>query len=70
MSAPGRTEGLPQLHSVEDVAAALKVSRRKLERLRAAGRFPKPDVTLGRSPRWRATTITAWLADAAGRATN
>jgi predicted DNA-binding transcriptional regulator AlpA len=51
------------LLSVTDLARILAVSRRSLERLRAAGKLPRPDLHLGRSPRWRAETIRRWLDD-------
>jgi predicted DNA-binding transcriptional regulator AlpA len=52
---------------LEEVAAALGVSRRALERERAAGRFPKPDLILGRRmPLWRPETIRRW-AEEGGR---
>jgi predicted DNA-binding transcriptional regulator AlpA len=46
---------------LDEVAAALGVSRRAVERVRAAGRFPRPDRTLGRMPLWRVETVRAWL---------
>jgi predicted DNA-binding transcriptional regulator AlpA len=50
-----------------DVAAALGISRRTLERERSAGRFPPPDLTIGRMPLWRPETIRAWI-EGGGRA--
>lgn len=47
--------------SMEDLAQVLNCSRRGLERLRAAGRVPKPDFQFGRCPRWRPETIRAWI---------
>ena len=44
-----------------DVARSLGVSRRAIERERSAGRFPKPDLTVGRMPLWRPDTIRDWL---------
>jgi predicted DNA-binding transcriptional regulator AlpA len=47
---------------LDEVAASLGVSRRAIERERSAGRFPRPDVILGRRmPLWRVETIKAWL---------
>jgi predicted DNA-binding transcriptional regulator AlpA len=46
---------------LDEVARALGVSRRAIERERSAGRFPKPDVTIGRMPLWRPETIRAWI---------
>jgi predicted DNA-binding transcriptional regulator AlpA len=50
-----------------DVAKALGVSRRTLERERSAGRFPKPDLTIGRMPLWGPETIRRWV-EGGGRA--
>ena len=44
-----------------DLPIALGVSRRTLERERSAGRFPKPDPTVGRMPLWRPETIREWI---------
>jgi predicted DNA-binding transcriptional regulator AlpA len=46
---------------LDEIAKALGVSRRALERERSAGRFPRPDRTLGRMPLWRVETVRAWL---------
>jgi predicted DNA-binding transcriptional regulator AlpA len=46
---------------MSDLAKLLGVSRRNIERERAAGRIPPPDVKIGRVPLWKIDTITAWL---------
>ncbi len=46
---------------LETVAKALNISRRTLERERSAGRFPQPDLRIGRAPLWRPETIAAWV---------
>jgi predicted DNA-binding transcriptional regulator AlpA len=46
---------------LDDVATTLGVSRRAIERERSAGRFPRPDLTIGRMPLWRVVTIREWL---------
>jgi predicted DNA-binding transcriptional regulator AlpA len=46
---------------LDDVAHALGVSRRAIERERSAGRFPQPDLTIGRMPLWRPQTIHEWI---------
>jgi predicted DNA-binding transcriptional regulator AlpA len=46
---------------VDDLAVALGMSRRTIERLRSAGRFPAPDLRVGRIPLWRPETIRTWL---------
>jgi hypothetical protein len=51
----------PLLRTV-DLARVLGRSRRVVERLRAAGRLPAPDLYVGnRSPRWKPTTIRDWV---------
>jgi hypothetical protein len=47
------------LWDLDAIAALLGVSRRFLERERAAGRMPKPDVRLGRRLLWKPSTIKA-----------
>src|SRR5262249_4358650 len=37
------------------------VSRRTLERERAAGRFPRPDLAIGKAPLWTSDSIRAYL---------
>lgn len=43
------------------VAFELDISRRALERERSAGRFPAPDVTIGKMPLWQPETIRRWI---------
>jgi hypothetical protein len=51
-----------------DFARVLRLSLRAFDQLRSAGRLPRPDLVLGRSPRWRVETVRDWLAQqAAGR---
>ena len=47
---------------IEDVAAALGMSRRTIERERSAGRFPPPDRKIGKAPVWSPETIRRWMA--------
>ena len=44
-----------------ELAHALGISRRTLERERSAGRFPAPDLAIGKAPLWRPETIRAWI---------
>jgi len=44
-----------------DVAQALGISRRTLERERSAGRFPRPDIHIGKAPLWQPETIRRWV---------
>lgn len=48
--------------SIADVARALSCDRRTIERMRSAGKLPKPDLHVGKMPRWRPETIRAWIA--------
>lgn len=54
-------------YRLDDLAAALGVSRRTLERERSAGRFPPPDRKIGKAPLWRVETIERWLLEGEGR---
>jgi hypothetical protein len=55
------TLAIEPLMSINDLAECLKCSRRGVERLRASGRVPKPDIIVGRMPRWRPGTIRRWI---------
>ena len=60
---PGRTLPAsiePMLH-IDDLAALLSCSRRLVERMRSAGKIPKPDIHVGKCPRWKPATIRAWI---------
>jgi predicted DNA-binding transcriptional regulator AlpA len=46
---------------VADLVAATGISRRTIERERAAGRFPAPDRFVGRSPLWLRETVLNYL---------
>jgi predicted DNA-binding transcriptional regulator AlpA len=49
---------------LDDIAQSLGISRRALERERSAGRFPRPDLTIGRMPLWKPETVRRWIEDA------
>jgi predicted DNA-binding transcriptional regulator AlpA len=49
------------LGTIESWAGALVVSVPTIERLRRAGKIPPPDVMIGRLPRWKPSTIRAWI---------
>jgi hypothetical protein len=51
----------PLAYRIDEVAAALSLSRRVLERERSAGRFPAPDLNVGRMPLWKPETIRTWI---------
>jgi predicted DNA-binding transcriptional regulator AlpA len=46
---------------LSEVAQALGISRRSLERERSAGRFPPPDLHIGKAPLWRPETLKSWV---------
>ncbi len=48
-------------YRIDEVADALGMSRRAIERERAAGRFPAPDAHFGKAPLWRPDTLRDWL---------
>jgi predicted DNA-binding transcriptional regulator AlpA len=50
-----------------EAAAAVGLSRRMVERLRASGQFPKPDALFGRCPVWRPETLDAWIKEGGTR---
>jgi hypothetical protein len=54
-----RTE--PLALRLDELAFALGVSRRAIERERSAGHFPEPDLHIGRMPLWRVETVRRWL---------
>lgn len=51
----------PLTYRLEDLPIALGVSRRSVERVRSAGRFPRPDLTIGKMPIWSRETIREWI---------
>jgi predicted DNA-binding transcriptional regulator AlpA len=57
----GQGDTLEPLLGVDDLARVLAVGRRTIERERAAGRLPRPDLHIGRMPRWRPDTIRDWI---------
>jgi hypothetical protein len=69
---PERHEAPPAVprlaYRLDEVAAALGVSRRLIERERSAGRFPPPDLTIGRAPLWTRETLVGWIAKGGGKA--
>ena len=46
---------------LDELAEALGISRRSIERLRSSGRFPKPSRVVGRMPIWSLASIDEWL---------
>ena len=59
-----KPQTVPRLtYRLNDLATALGVSRRTIERERSAGRFPPPDLKIGKSPLWMRETIVRWIAE-------
>ena len=62
LQTPPEPSGVERLAlRLDEVAEALGISRRAVERERSAGRFPKPDIIVGRMPLWRPETIRGWI---------
>jgi len=64
---PSKASLIPTLVTRDDIADALRVDKRTLDRLRSAGKLPKPDLFIFRSSRWRPETIRAWIESGGGR---
>jgi excisionase family DNA binding protein len=58
---PRLADALEPLVTIEDWCDLLRCGRRTIERMRSAGRLPRPDLHVGRLPRWRADTAREWL---------
>ena len=60
---PGRTlpASIEPMLGIDDLAVLLSCSRRYVERMRSAGKVPKPDIHVGKCPRWKPATIRAWI---------
>ncbi|QDV34434.1 helix-turn-helix transcriptional regulator [Tautonia plasticadhaerens] len=53
--------GIEPLVGIDEWAATLACSRREVERMRSARKLPPPDLSIGRSPRWKAATLRTWI---------
>jgi predicted DNA-binding transcriptional regulator AlpA len=61
-AAPGElADAIEPLLSIDALARVLNASRRSIERLRSAGKLPRPDLRIGKMPRWRPETIRRWI---------
>jgi hypothetical protein len=54
-------------YRLDEIAQSLGVSRRLIERERASGRFPRPDLQLGRVPLWTRRTLLEWISNGGGK---
>jgi predicted DNA-binding transcriptional regulator AlpA len=67
MDRPSLPEALPRPHverlalRLDEIAEAVGISRRTIERERSAGRFPKPDRVIGKVSLWSVETIRRWV---------
>lgn len=59
--APAIPEAAMQLMDVRQAAAAIRVCRATFYAMVSAGEYPRPDLRIGRSPRWRVSTHNAWV---------
>ena len=58
---PASPSALDPLLSIDDLARVLNCGRRSVERMLSSGQLPRPDLRLGRMPRWRAVTVQDWI---------
>ncbi|OCF97130.1 hypothetical protein A9G08_09830 [Gilliamella sp. wkB195] len=49
------------LYNKAQVCAYISIDDRTLDRWVSAAKFPKPDLYLGRHPRWKLSTVNAYL---------
>lgn len=55
-----------ELLGIKDILVLLKISRSTFDRARISSRgsitkFPDPDLSFGKTPRWRVRTVASWL---------
>jgi predicted DNA-binding transcriptional regulator AlpA len=49
------------LLGIAELARVLSCSRRLVERMRSAGRLPRPTLMCGKCPRWSSEAIRRWI---------
>lgn len=47
--------------SLRDVAKLIGIAKRTVHTWRASGELPKPDLQIGKTVRWRRSTIENWI---------
>jgi hypothetical protein len=57
----------PLAYRKGEAARMVGISPRLVERLLAAGKFPRPDAHAGRCPLWTRSTLERWVAEGGGR---
>lgn len=48
-------------YRIAEVSSALGISRRTIERERSAGRFPQPNLHIGKAPLWTRESLDKWI---------
>ena len=57
----------PLAYRKAEAARLVGISPRLVERLLAAGKFPRPDAYAGRCPLWTRATLERWVAEGGGQ---
>jgi predicted DNA-binding transcriptional regulator AlpA len=57
----------PLAYRKQQAAHLCGISPRLLERLLAAGKFPRPDAYAGRCPLWTRETLSRWIGEGGGQ---
>ena len=57
----------PLAYRKRSAATMIGISVRTLERLLAAGKFPRPDAHAGKCPLWTRESLGRWIAEGGGR---
>jgi hypothetical protein len=60
---PENPAGIEPSLNTDDFCRVIKCGRATFDRMRSAGKIPRPDHYVGRSPRWRPTTVRRFLGD-------
>lgn len=60
-------DGFEQMLRTRDITSMIRVHDRTFRRMLSCGKFPMPDVRMGRSMRWYASTVKDWMDDHNGR---
>jgi len=67
----GSASTLEPMLKIEGLALALNCDHRTVERLKASGQLPRPDLSIGigsrKSPRWKPETIRRWIDEGEGK---
>lgn len=58
----------PLTYRMADLPIVFNVSRRTIERARSAGRFPQPNLHLGKAPLWTRKAVENWIEQGGGKA--